>query len=150
VRLEDAVAHPHEKRRLAGVLHAGAHERTQIEGETDEALLAGLEAFEQRFARVRVAIYDGQRAAFEGQRGDVPESHPSHRAVFSGRFAVDRDAFAFHPRLQDGDQSRTVVSDRDALIDTILKQVAHLGASCGGCDARVLARDNVAKRRGGR
>ena len=128
VRVERAVDYAYGVDGCVLHLRADCDERAEVEREGDESLLFRLEAFEQRLARVRVAVYDRERAAFERQRRSVLEHQPGHRPLPPLRLAEDRDARALHARLQDGYQRRAVAAHGDGLLDSVLEEVAYLAA----------------------
>jgi hypothetical protein len=112
-----------------------------------QTLLAGLQPFHQCFARISVAVDYGQGATFQRQRRSVLEQHSTHRAIASIAFVVDRNALAFHPRLQNRNQRRSIARNGHGLIDPILKQVTDFAAGRGSFHARVRPRDCVAELR---
>ena len=73
------------------------------------------------------------------------KSIPPIGAIRPAAFVVDRDAFTFHPRLQDRDQRRTIAQNGDWLIDAVFEQVADFVARGRGFHAGIGTGDGVAE-----
>ena len=146
VSLKDPVDGAHQERGRAVFFYPHVDQSTEIEGEGDQSLFGGLQTLHQSFAGIGVAIDHRQRPAIQRQRRSVLEQHSPHRSIASIAFVVDRDALAFHARLQDRNQRRAIARDRDRLIDVVFEKVADFAAGGGGFNARVGASDGVAER----
>ena len=129
VSLNDSINSAQQKHRLPLiVLIANVHECAQINCERDQPLLCRLQTFEQGFAGISIAIDDGERAVLERERRSVFQKHAAHRSMARALLIEDRNALAFHARLQNRNQRRAIARHGDRLIDVILKQIAYLAA----------------------
>jgi hypothetical protein len=107
--------------------------RAQVDGVADEALVAGLQGFHERFAAVSAAVVDRDGAAIERLAGGVGQ----FRGVGGMRRAVvgiDQQFAPLDGLLEEGQHGRFVLADGDGLGDAVFEQLAEFARGSAGDD----------------
>src|SRR5258708_23942271 len=94
-----------------------------IEGVNKQQLLVGLEGIDQTFAGKRVVFDDIEGAAIERKPAGVLDPQRVQRSP--GRTAPESDLLGVNVRINDRDEGRVVLKNRDFLFQVVLEEIAE-------------------------
>src|SRR5262249_25418014 len=107
-------------------LVAGLDLAAEIDGVTEQALLAGLEVHDAGVAGIGAALVDGDRPLHQVLVARVFEAQTQERELGLNALVVDADACRLDVLVDDGQHRRLLPRQGDLVVDGVLEVVADL------------------------